>query len=249
VFAENLPKAIKDRLDELNGEHSKDEKERQKRLRDRLRDFFGRPYKATKNGDKPVLPTETPGATPRDIGETREPRGGTGKPKPKTGRRTGFGDHPSTDEDNPKGAQYPQHPRQEIDVQWVAPEFEDRPGILAHWVGGASRVLQMNSDHPLLLALIHDAQVGRQASKRDEVAKISREAIADHLVATILAAEMFVRSDLTAGQATLSKKFVDNAVTDETLTALCLDVPAMAHLISQRFKGRAGFRASVDEAA
>lgn len=240
AFVEQMPKSIQARLRELNGENSKDAAERQRRLQDRLRSFYGRPLRRSSDGDTPVDIGERPHSHPRAASDKRDdPQPGRANPKSASrGQRTGFGDVPSRAGEQRADQRRTHRPR-EITAVWDGDEFETAPAMIAHYVD-ATRTLYLNDHHPVITEIIRGEQTGRRA-KHDDIARIAREAIADYVISMILSAELYVTSAFTGGQP-VGPQFIKDAVADHALTAACLNVNAVEHVIRQRFQGRPGFK-------
>lgn len=239
VFAEQMPEPIRARLRELNGENSKDAADRQRRLQDRLREFYGRPLRRSESGSTPVETGERPHSEPRATTRERGTDAGPARTRrPSSGHRTGFGDVPARDGDHRADQRRTHRPR-EITAVWDSTAFEVNPAMIAHYVE-ATRTLYLNDRHAVIAELIRAEQAGRQA-KHDEIENLAHDTIADYLISMVLAAELYVTSALTGGQP-VGPQFIKDAVSDHALTAACLNVSAVEHAIRQRFQGRPGFK-------
>lgn len=238
AFAEQMPKAIADRLAALNGENSQDQADRQRRIRDRLRSVFSRPSKFSKEGE-PSEEADTPQSDPRSPGKQRPGTGGSNGSGGSTGRRSGRG--PQFGRKGSRKAQE-RRARHQLPITpvWDASEFAESPGLIAHWVE-ATRDLYLNPDHGVVRQVVAEQQSGRRSDKREDIDRITQETIADHLIGLIVSAEMYVGSSLTGGQV-FGRKLVEQVTSDENLTAACLNVITLEHLVALRFKGRTGFR-------
>lgn len=126
-----------------------------------------------------------------------------------------------------------------INPSWSAAEFIDQPWRIAHYVPSA-RSLVLNPNHEIVLRFVELASKGRRLGLREQVQTFVREVIADHLCATILAAESYSSSALARGRSDTSK-FEEMATSDDSLLLACFDFTALEKLISNKFRGRAGF--------
>jgi hypothetical protein len=125
-----------------------------------------------------------------------------------------------------------------LDVKWdsTGEQFGDEyEGLLARWVE-TSRLIWVNGTHQHLQQLVHDAIRTRRASGQKESIKRVQNAIKAHLARQVLSIELY-RLTAAAGLRGRDSRFKDKALSDETLSAVLLNVLSMETIIANTFRG------------
>jgi len=247
AFAVKMPEPIKRRLAELNGEQDKGEASRLQKLLARLTARFGRPLRATPQGEVPTEVGERVHAVPR-VTDTPDPAPSPPPspprpPRPSPGHKVGPGEVPVPEAKRRADQRKTREPKP-ITPQWAADEFEGRESMIAKF-NAATRTLFLNDGHPVVQDVIVTARAGRRPDAHDEIAALARDAIAEHLIAMIYSVELF----MTSSWGQVGSDFLKDATSEHALTAAALNIDTIERLVHAKFKGRTGFGRVEDGAA
>lgn len=237
-FANNLPKEIRERMDELRSTDVVDT-DWQKKFTKRLREFMGAAFKPTPKGVVEVTEVEVSDGVPRSTTGGGSGGRGSGIGRPETGRGVG-GAAVAEEGGAATGAKTDQRAPSPIKPVWRSDEFEadEKRGMLAHYVP-AGRELYLNPDNKLLRSIIDQAKSERRKSKADQVEELSREAVANYLIGHILSSEVLHRRVPAIGELS-GNKLLNAVISDQVLTAMCANLSMMEAIINAQFKGRRG---------
>jgi len=256
-FALHMPQAIRERLDDLNSANTDDQKEKIRRIHDRLKNYFTRTIRSTlptaeeaptgdetdEDGNTGQNPDtgSTPGKSRRIIDGPEFPRGPrTGikvTRRPRKLSRIGGGAKKRA----PGLSSSHSNPTQQINEVWdtTGEEFTDGlEALVVKWVPAGRRLI-VNGAHPYITELLRIEKVERKESKAEEVERYLREAIFTHLISHILSVELYARSTM-AGSTGVGTDFTKAALSDQSLSATVLNLPTLESLVHAKFKGRTG---------
>lgn len=248
AFALQMPKPIKDRIDAVSGKTDTDLEKRMRDDQKKLASFFSRLIAAWKDKGEPG-----------EVGDVTEDNGTSGN-DPNTGGTPGEskkrspgreGGQPSAISSNKKGprigggVKHREHGpamsnpnvAEPLDVRWdeFGSQFDDDyDGLLARWVQ-TSRLVWINGAHAHVKQLVRDAVMNRRASGEEATHRV-QNAIKAHLARQVLSIELYQRTT-AAGQRGRASQFRLNALSDEALSAVLLNVLSMETIIANTFRG------------
>jgi hypothetical protein len=251
-FAQQMPAAIKDRIDAVTGKTDEDLEKKLREDQKKLNSFFSRLIPSRSDKKAKPGPVGDPdsdqdgssgadaesGGTPGDSDERSpgQPNGGrspSSRPKGK-GPRVGGGvkkrlDGPSVPHTNSS---------QPVQVLWDndGTQFDgDSEGLLARWIE-SNRIIWINGAHPHIAQLVNDAVSTRRASGEQEAIERVQSAIKAHLARQVISIELYGRTAVAGGRGH-SGSFKRNALSDDALSAVLLNVLGMETIIGNTFRG------------